>query len=943
MLNAARCLPNLNKVEHLLGGPILATVNNELLRRDVRMLGDMLGEVIRELVGTDAFNCVEEIRKLARERRSGIPEAEHALSALIAGLDEPAARAVTRAFSIFFDLANLAEDRHRVRILRAREQERDPRPPSESIGDAIIKLQEAGFSAAETQSALNRLSVELVFTAHPSEAKRRSLRVKIRRMRQALQELDQADLLPRERRGLENLLRTELTVLWQSEFLRPFKPTVLQEVKRGLTIAPRLWEVVPGVYGDMRRALEACYPGTKFQIPVFLQFGSWIGGDRDGHPHVTSDVTAQTLLWLRQAAIDAHLIQCEQMVEFLSISENEAPVPAVLKLKLSESIERWPDLKGLLEPIASMETYRHWLAMIEWRLRQSSCHQVGPGLPAGAYRDGGELEVDLQILIDSLHGNPSERLVKDKVFGWLDLVRVFGLHMNRLDIRQESGRYREVMTEVLSRLNVTENFGSLPEEERQAVLARSLPWPTDIPREGLSLLAVETLNLFRLIQTAISAFGPNCIGSHVISLTSFPSDMLTVLWLWRWAQSVGNPPGTDVTLLPDQLSIVPLFEKIGDLQRGAATLEAILGQPLYLKHVVKQASRQTVMVGYSDSTKDGGYLAACWGLYRAQSDLQRVADRFGVRLTFFHGRGGSLGRGGGPAARGIYSLPPDALDGSLRLTEQGEVLAERYDDDQIAYRHLEQVTTATLLASALPPRTAKPAWAGIMEQLSKRSYAEYRKLVDQPGFIEFFGAATPIDEIESLNIGSRPARRRGERTLADLRAIPWVFSWTQNRSLIPAWYGLGAALAELLDGNPTSWQTVYEMYRQWPFFQATIDNASLALAKADTFIAARYAELVQNDEIRQRLGAMIADERDRARRVILALTGGTDLLSTTPWLQASIDARNPYIDPLNLIQIELIRRRRAFTPETSDADAERIRGLLRLTVQGIAAGMRTTG
>jgi len=364
---------------------------------------------------------------------------------------------------------------------------------------------------------------------------------------------------------------------------------------------------------------------------------------------------------------------------------------------------------------------------------------------------------------------------------------------------------------------------------------------------------------------------------------------------------------------------------------------------LYAAHLARQGSRQIVMVGYSDSTKDGGYLAACWGLYRAQSDLQRVANRYGVQLTFFHGRGGSLGRGGGPAARGIYSLPPDALDGSLRLTEQGEVLAERYDDDQIAYRHLEQVTTATLLASALPARTAKPSWAGIMEQLSRRSYEVYRELVDQPGFIEFFGSATPIDEVESLNIGSRPARRRGERTLADLRAIPWVFSWTQNRCLIPAWYGLGAALVELLDGNSTDWQTVYEMYRQWPFFQATIDNAALALAKADTFIATRYAELVENTEVRQRLGTMIATERDRTRRAILALTGGDDLLSTTPWLQASIDARNPYIDPLNLIQIELIRRRRGLPAETPDEDTERLRGLLRLTVQGIAAGMRTTG
>ena len=921
----------------------MATVSNELLRRDVRQLGDMLGEVIRELAGPLALEKVEEIRKISRERRGGVAHAETHLSDLIAGLDEPAARVITRAFSIFFDLANLAEDRHRVRILRLREQERYPQPRSESIGEAIVKLRDAGFSPGEVQSALDRLSIELVFTAHPSEAKRRTLRVKLRRMRQAMEELDRSDLLPRERLKMETRIRTELAILWQSEFLRPSRPTVLQEVRRGLTVAPRLWEVIPGIYGDLRRALKTCYPGTEFRIPVFLQFGSWIGGDRDGHPHVTFDVTARTLVWLRNAAIQAHLTCCRQVLEFLAISENEVAISSPLQEKLTAAIQRWPELSGPLEPIAPMERYRQWLTVIRWRLEQSSVDEIDESLRTGAYRDGAELELDVQILVDSLRGHCAERLIDEEILPWLDLVRVFGLHMNRLDVRQGAPLYSEVMAELFAKLEITSDFLALSERERQEVLSRSIPWPHDIPHEGLSAKAVETLELFRLLHKAMAAFGPVCLGAHVISLTSAPSEILTVLWLWRWAQTVGSPPGTDVTKLADQLSIAPLFEKIEDLKNGSATLDAMLQHPLYAAHLAHQGSRQIVMVGYSDSTKDGGYLAACWGLYRAQSDLQRVADRYGVKLTFFHGRGGSLGRGGGPAARGIYSLPPDALDGSLRLTEQGEVLAERYDDAQIAYRHLEQVTSATLLASALPARTAKPAWAGIMEQLSKRSFEAYRNLVDQPGFIEFFGSATPIDEIESLNIGSRPARRRGERTLNDLRAIPWVFSWTQNRCLIPAWYGLGSALVEVLDGSPTGWQTVFEMYRQWPFFQATIDNAALALAKADTFIASRYADLVSNEEVRRRIGTLIAEERDRSRRAILAITGGADLLSTTPWLQESIDARNPYIDPLNLIQIELIRRRRNFPPETATEEAERIRGLLRLTVQGIAAGMRTTG
>ncbi|WP_397571482.1 phosphoenolpyruvate carboxylase [Schlesneria sp. T3-172] len=918
-------------------------VNNELLRRDVRTLGDMLGDVIRELAGESALERVEQIRKVARERRSGVEEAEGELAALIEALDEPTARDVTRAFSIFFDLANIAEDRHRVRILRSRELERHPQPRSESIGEAIAKLKGAGFTPVETQSALDRLAIELVFTAHPSEAKRRSLRVKLRRMRQALEDLDLADLLPRERQKLENLLRTEMTALWQTEFLRPNRPTVLQEVRRGLTIAPRLWEVVPGIYDDLRRALEVSYPGVEFRLPLFLKFGSWIGGDRDGHPHVTRDVTAQTLLWLREAAIEAHLKQCRQLSEFLSISTKESSLGPQLNDEFDAATKKWPVILERVQTIPSTESCRLWLAVIEWRLEQSFGTSIGEKLPEGAYRDGAELEQDVLKLVNSLEGLGTLHLIRNELLPWLDLVRVFGLHMNRLDVRQDARRHIEALTEIFAKAGITANFEALPEEERQEVLTRTMPWKEEISHDGLSPHVVETLELFRLLHAAMATFGPSCVGSHIISLTSAPSDMLSVLWLWRWAQSVGNPPGTDVANLEDQLAIAPLFEKIGDLRRGPETLEAILKHPVYASHVQKLGSRQIVMVGYSDSTKDGGYLAACWGLYRSQSELQRTADRYGVKLTFFHGRGGSLGRGGGPAARGIYSLPPEALDGSLRLTEQGEVLAERYDDDQIAYRHLEQVTSATLLASALPARTAKPAWSVIMEQLSRRSYQAYRELVDQPGFIEFFSSATPIDEIESLNIGSRPARRRGERTLADLRAIPWVFSWTQNRSMIPAWYGLGTALTEVLEERPNDWQTLYEMYRQWPFFQATIENAALALAKADEFISSRYADLVQNTEVRDLLGGLIDVERDRSRKTILALTGGTDLLSATPWLQASIDARNPYIDPLNLIQIELVQRRRSLPADTPPEDAERLGGLLRLTVQGIAAGMRTTG
>ena len=916
-------------------------VSNNFLRRDVRMLGDLLGSVIAEQAGAPALTLVEEVRQLARDRRAGSPGAEAALASRIAGLSQSDARIVARAFSVFLDMSNLAEDRHRVRVLRQRESDRAPEPISESIGAGISQLKREGFTAEQVQVALNRLLIELIFTAHPSEAKRRAIRAKLRRMRQYLIELDRADLLPRERKQLSQQLETELTILWQSEFVRPTRPTVLQEVERGLSISPRLWEVVPQVYAALRVALQSNYPGHEFELPVFLRFGSWMGGDRDGNPNVTAEVTAKTLLWLRESAIEQHLAQANKMFDFLSISGREIDADEALHQGLSAAVANWPALNHALEQVAPREMYRRWVTMIRWRLQQSLQANWDEPARAGAYRDGQELVADLQLICNSLHHHHGQLLLEVEVQKWHDLARVFGLHLTRLDIRQDSRRHEQVFTEIFAKLGKSKKFEEVSEEERQEWLSQSMDHPVIPEIEDLSPLCQETLQLFLVLRRSIAAFGADVIGGHVISLTRFPSDVLSVLWLWKWAIATDDPLVT-VPVADSALKIIPLFEKIDDLQRSPQTLESILAHPVYRDYLHTQGNRQIVMVGYSDSTKDGGYLAACWGLYVAQQALHAVADQQGVKLTFFHGRGGSLGRGGGPAARGILSLPPAALDGTLRLTEQGEVLAERYDDVQIAYRHLEQVTWATLMASALPGREVSQSWTSLLDELSRRSLKAYRELVDFPGFIGFFADATPIEEIENLPIGSRPSRRRGERTLGDLRAIPWVFSWTQNRCLIPAWYGLGTALGELRDSSQEEFSALQLMYREWPFFQATIDNAALALAKADMRIARRYSELASDEPTRHKLWSLIAGERDRTRLVLIELMGGSELLSSTPWLQSSIEVRNPYIDPLNLIQIELLRRKRNGQME-STPESESLRDLLRLTVQGIAAGMRTTG
>jgi len=886
------------------------------------MLADMLGDAITSLAGAPALDLVEDIRKLSRSRRAGDASAGQQLAQRITELSEADIQTVVRAFTVFLDLSNLAEDRHRIRVLRNRELEHEPL--GESIGAGIAALATQGFTAEQVQQALHRLSIELVFTAHPSEAKRRAVRAKLSRMRRAIQDLDRPDLLPRERRDLEGSLRTELAILWQTEFLRPRRPTVLEEVERMLSIAPRLWQVIPRIYEALRRALALSYPGVAFAMPVFLRFGSWVGGDRDGHPDVTAEVTGRTLLKLREKALSLHREQCRRMYDFLSLSSREAPVSEVLEENLEETQVRWPALTERLAPTGAFEVYRRYLTMIEWRLEAS----VEPGGPA--YRNGQELAADIELVLASLREHDPGSRAAAEVEHWLDRTRVFGLHLACLDIRQDSRRYAEVMTDLFKVLGLADNFDGLPEDEKLALLGRTMPYKGEIHRTKLAPATREALAVFRLLQQTIATYGAEPIGGHIISLTQAPSDVLSVLWLWKWAA------GSEDT----SLRIMPLFEKIGDLERSPATLESILSQPVYADYLRRQNNRQIVMVGYSDSTKDGGYLSACWGLYRAQTQLHRTARAHQVEVTFFHGRGGSLGRGGGPAARGIFSLPPESIDGSLRLTEQGEVLAERYDDPQIAYRHLEQVTWATLLASATPAPAPSSAYVELLEALSARSFTSYRELVDAPGFLEYFANSTPIDVIEDLPIGSRPSRRRGQRTLNDLRAIPWVFAWTQNRCLIPAWYGLGTALAELPEDN---WPLLQKMYREWPFFEAAIDNAALALAKADMFIAHCYSELTAEPAIRERFWTMIAGERDRTRQAILQITGGTELLSQTPWFQGSIEVRNPYIDPLNLIQIELLKRRRKMPADSLESDSEYLRHLLRLTVQGVAAGMRTTG
>ncbi|MCB2182594.1 MAG: phosphoenolpyruvate carboxylase [Desulfobulbaceae bacterium] len=907
---------------------------------EIHKLTEQLYRVLQEQVGAPLTELVEHVFDLSKARRDGDIKAAKELEKLVSVLDESEVEVVLAAVSLRFDLINMAEDRHRIRMLRDRERRSGDRPRPESIGAALAYLGAEGYSAEQIQGFLDKLSIEPVFTAHPTEAKRRTVRAKLKRIQQCLSRLEQHDILPREERRLEDIIHYEMVALWQTEPHRPERPTVIEEVERALFFMRTLWDVVPRLYKDLQEGLQRYYYGNIFTRTRFLHFGSWIGGDRDGNPFVTSKVTAQTLTILRQAALDAHLTECRRMYQNLSMSSRIAGESKPLQKRLADMMEQWPQLKVHLDGVPHQEEYRRFMKAVEWRLRQCRVAIPFADPPKGAYRLAAELYDDIELIRQSLLENGAQEVAESTVENWLCRIRVFGFHMACLDIRQESSHYEQVVAELLALQKLCVNYMSLGEVERQDILCKTMGMVEPLEDELLSEQAQETLALFRLLARTVKLYGPEVLGGHVISMTHQPSHVLLVLWLLRWAASEA---GEDELLGVGPTGIVPLFETIDDLKRSASIMETLFSNEVYAAHLAAYEMQQTIMVGYSDSTKDGGYLEASWSLYRGQSELEAICKGHGVKAVFFHGRGGSLGRGGGPTARSIMSLPPHTVAGAIRMTEQGEVLAARYDDPEIAFRHLEQVTAATILVEAESAEQPRAEWLHCMETLADRAYEVYRELVEQHGFIEYFRQTTPIDEIEALPIGSRPARRKKNvHTLENLRAIPWVFAWTQCRVMLPAWYGLGTAMVEFAKADDEGWAKLCRMYEEWAFFKGTVDNAELALAKASTSIAYIYAQLMDNKEQRRAIWGRLVSEYDKSCKAVLYVTGSNDLLDDTPWLSRSIEERDPYVDPLNLIQMELLKRGRDIAGKDGQVP-DNIRALVRLSIQGISAGMRTTG
>ncbi len=548
-------------------------------------------------------------------------------------------------------------------------------------------------------------------------------------------DLDSERLLPAEEALLLSKLRGELIKLWQTDFIRPSRPTVSLEVHRGLSFQPVLWATVPKVFLALREAVAANYPAAEVEIPPVLSFGSWMGGDRDGHPFVTPEITAQTCQWLRSAALEMHLEIRRSLADSLSISRRQSPACSQLEQRIDAVCQRWPELTAELDDHGEQESYRRWLRVIRWRLERTATVELSAPLPEGCYPTPIEFAADVAMIHTVLVANGNLDVATNEVQTWLDQIDVFGFHTTRLDIRQHSAVYREVIDDLWRSAGLISHDASLSEVERLRLLVDTLDTASTLKPTDPGPRTAETLELFRTIRRIARSFGMRALGGHIVSMTHEPSDLLTVLWLWKWSeQTDGGNPGDAELRLP----IVPLFETIGDLQRAADILSVLLDTPAYREWVRALGDRQIVMIGYSDSTKDGGYLAACWALQRAQIELHQIAADRGVDVTFFHGRGGSLGRGGGPAARAILSLPSTAFDGSLRLTEQGEILAERYDDPHIAYRHLEQVIWSMLMASTQNADAISVEWQTRMDQFADVSFQAYRRLVEHPSFGQFF-------------------------------------------------------------------------------------------------------------------------------------------------------------------------------------------------------------
>jgi phosphoenolpyruvate carboxylase len=923
-----------------------AAAKNRPLVDDIRLLGRILGDVIREQEGSEAFELIERVRKLSvAYRLKKDASAGRVLDRLLKNLSGDQTVSVIRAFSYFSHLANIAEDRHHVR--RREHHEAHGHLQEGSLAMTFERLADADIRASEIALVLAQAYISPVLTAHPTEVQRKSILDAERAIAELVGLRDglQTDA---DRTDNHALLRARVTQLWQTRMLRTARLTVADEIENALSYYQATFlRQLPRLYRDVERALHG------HEVAPFLRMGHWIGGDRDGNPNVGAPTLVLALSRQAEVALRFYLTEVHALGSELSISQMLAPVtPAMHALA-----ERSPDRN----PHREDEPYRRALIGVYARLAatlhgltgtEALRHAVAPQDP---YPDADELLADLRTIEASLTHHHAQALIAPRLAPLMRAVQVFGFHLATVDLRQSSDQHEAVIGELLQAARIESDYGALDEAARRALLLAMLndARPLRVIGHAYSERTQGELAVFEAAREALRRYGRHALRHYVISHTEDVSDLLEVLLLQK---ECGLLTGTLDDGARAALIVSPLFETIADLRQAEPIMRAYVALPgvlaMVLRSKVGEFAAQDIMLGYSDSNKDGGFFTSNWELYRAETALVALFEPLrrahGLQLRLFHGRGGTVGRGGGPSYQAILAQPPGTVNGQIRLTEQGEVIASKYAHPEIGRRNLETLVAATLEATLLhPTKSAPKAFLDAAAEISALSFAAYRKLVyDTPGFTDYFFDATPIREIAELNIGSRPASRKANRRIEDLRAIPWSFSWGQCRVALPGWAGFGSAVGQWLDAGSAHKRSnrvalLKKMYRQWPFFRTLLSNLDMVLAKSDLRIAARYVELVEDKRLAKRIFGAIQSEWASAGEMLSLITGERHRLASNAALARSIEHRFPYLDPLNHLQVELMRRYRREQP--GDAASERVRRGIHISINGIAAGLRNTG
>jgi phosphoenolpyruvate carboxylase len=907
------------------------------LRYDTRLLGRILGETVRDQEGDAVFDLVEHIRRTGvLFHREADEAARQELQATMSSLPMDRAVRIIRAFGHFSHLANIAEDQHHIRRTRALAIAKAPPQPG-TMAYALGRAAKAGVPRERLEGFFAHALCSAVLTAHPTEIRRKSSIDREMEIARLLDERDRVEFTPEELRANREALRRAVLTLWQTSILRDTRLRVIDEVANGLAYYDHTFlRGLPIFYADLEDRLGSIDAAWQdIDVPSFLRMGSWIGGDRDGNPYVTADVTRQTLTLQSQRALRFHLEELHRLGSELSLDGRIVHVSEGLRRLVESSADRAPERKDEPYRRAIVGIYAR-LAATAWSLDRLESPQPPVG-PAPAYEKAEDLRADLDTLYRSLAENGSADLARGRLRSLRRAVDVFGFHLASLDLRQNSDVHARVLAELLAATGTGIDYAVLDEEARVTLLTAELGnmRPLASPYHSYGDETAAELDLVRVAADAHRRYGRAALPNYVISKADSVSDILEVAVLLK----------EDGLLDPREgrldVDIVPLFETIGDLQRCGRIMDELLALPAYRRLLASRGDTQEVMLGYSDSNKDGGYLTSTWELYKAELVLIETFRRHQVGLRLFHGRGGSVGRGGGPSYEAILAQPPGAVQGAIRITEQGEVIAGKYSNAEVGRRNLETLAAATLEASLLDAdRPPPPAdYLAVMEELSAHAFRAYRDLVyETEGFDRYFRESTVLDEIASLNIGSRPASRSKKQGIEDLRAIPWVFSWAQCRLMLPGWYGFGAAFEAWTAARPGDGMAMLqEMHDNWPFFRTILSNMDMVLAKSDIAIASRYSELVTDVALREQVFARVKREWQASIDAVCAITRQSTLLELNPLLARSIRNRFPYIDPLNHVQIELLRRHRA-----GDPDPAVVQGI-HLSINGIAAGLRNSG